>query len=64
MGFEKQHIKLRIGSVWAISFGGAERWKDFGVNDKINLAYTVEINDFNNRQSVQLKIVDMVKAEW
>lgn len=63
MGFEKQHIKLRIGSVWAISFGGAERWKDFGVNDKINLAYTVEINDFNNRQSVQLKIVDMVKAE-
>jgi len=63
MGFESQHIKFRLGSFWAISFGGAERWKNFQLSDKVNVAYTLEINDFNNHKSIQMKIVDLVKVE-
>ncbi len=63
MGFDNQHIKFRLGSFWAISFGGSARWQEFNLSDKVNVAYTLEINDFNNHKSVQMKIVDLVKVE-
>ncbi len=63
MGFDNQHIKFRLNGIWAIAFGAAERYKDFQVGDKINLVYYLEINDFNGRQEVQFKIIDIKKYE-
>jgi len=60
MGLEAQHIKFRIGTIWAISFGGSQRWQGFTIGDKVDLAYTIELNEFNGVKNVQIKIVDMV----
>lgn len=59
MGADKRHIKFRFGDVWAIAFGRAEEYKDLKIGDRVDVVYTVGFNIFNNRRSVQLKIVDL-----
>ncbi len=72
MGLEQQHIKLRLSVskeefnsnlsmkyIWAISFGGAEKYAEFKVGDQIDLVYYLELNDFNGRREAQLKILDI-----
>lgn len=73
MGFDNQHIKIRFSqlnsdnqtaqSFWGIAFGVAQNYKELVVGDRINLVYYLEINDFNNRREVQLKIIDIKKYE-
>ena len=64
MGIDNKHIKLKLKTDNsrirnAIGFGQAEMWKDFKIGDKIDIVYYLEINDFNGRREVQLKIVDI-----
>jgi single-stranded-DNA-specific exonuclease len=65
MGFDKQHIKLRLvddqsgRSFWGLAFGAAEAYKKFMIGDRVDVAYHLEINDFNGRQELQLKIIDL-----
>jgi single-stranded-DNA-specific exonuclease len=64
MGAENQHIKLRIKSenskvISALAFSQAEKWQDIKIGDTINMAYYAEINNFNGRSEVQLKIIDI-----
>lgn len=69
LGFDSQHIKFRFSAVnrengransfWAIAFGAAQEYKNFKVGDKVDLVYYLEINGFNGRKEVQLKIVDL-----
>ncbi len=63
MGQEKKHIKFRIGNMWALGFGRAEEWKAYKAGDRIDVAYTVCFNVFNNRREAQMKIVDIRLAE-
>lgn len=67
MGLNGQHIKLRVknGSspvVSALGFGQAAVWQDLRIGDKIDLAYRPEMNEFNGRSEVQVKIVDLSVA--
>lgn len=69
MGFDNQHIKLRLSetavptgrgsSFWAISFGSAQEYREFKVGDRIDLVYYLEVNEFNGRKEPQLKIGDI-----
>jgi len=73
MGFENQHIKLRLSSLdrpadrsvnfWALAFGAAQEYKEYKVGDFIDLVYYLEINEFNGRREPQLKIVDIRLAK-
>ncbi len=73
MGLLNQHVKFRLSSsggdnfrplsVWALSFGGAEDYRDFTIGDRVDIVYYLEINEFNGRKEAQLKIVDMRKNE-
>ena len=66
MGAEKQHLKLRLSdannprsnSFWAIDFNCVEKYKELNKGDIIDLVYYLDVNDFNGRSEVQLKIVD------
>jgi single-stranded-DNA-specific exonuclease len=65
MGADKQHIKLRLksqlpGLIHAIGFGQAEKWGSVNIGDTIDIAYHLDINDFNGRREAQMKIVDIV----
>jgi len=64
MGAENQHLKLRIKSenskvISALAFSQAEKWQDVKIGDIIDMVYYAEINDFNGRREVQLKIIDI-----
>jgi single-stranded-DNA-specific exonuclease len=61
MGVEGQHVKLRFNGFWAISFGGAQEWREYKIGDTVDIVYTLEINEFNGRREVQMKVVDMRK---
>ncbi|NIA18289.1 MAG: hypothetical protein GWO79_00170 [Actinobacteria bacterium] len=69
MGIDGKHIKLRMTNdecliaVNAIGFGQAEQWKDLRIGDKVDIVYYVEMNEFNGRSDVQLKIVDIKLCE-
>ncbi len=71
MGFDNQHIKFRLSnaegnggaSFWALAFGAAEQYRAFKIGDHIDLAYNLEINEYNGRREVQLKIVDVKLRE-
>jgi len=59
MGADKQHIKIRLSGIWALSFGGATRYKDIKIGDLVDIVYYLEINKFNGREEEQLKIFDL-----
>ena len=59
MGVGGKHIKFRLNGFWALGFNMTEEWKDLRIGDKIDIAYYVEMNNFNGRSEVQLKIVDI-----
>lgn len=62
MGSLGQHIKFRFNNLWAVAFGRAEAWSGFKIGDFVDLVYNSDINKFNGREEVQLKIIDMKKA--
>ncbi len=59
MGFENQHLKIRVAGVWALAFGLAEKYKQVKVGDIIDVVYYLELNEFNGRKEAQLKIIDL-----
>jgi len=63
MGVDSQHIKLRVNGFWALAFGGAERYKDLKIDDRIDLVCYLDINDFNGNREAQLKIIDIKKYD-
>jgi len=68
MGMENQHLKLKIRDErsafkTALAFGGAEKWGSLKIGEKIDIVYTVDLNRFNGREEIQLKIVDLKKSE-
>ena len=67
MGIDGQHIKLRLKQndssiISALGFGRAGEWRDLQIGDKVDMVYYVEINEFNGRREVQLKIIDLKKC--
>ena len=63
MGFDNQHIKIRISGIWALAFGGAEKYQGVRVGDKVDAAYYLEVNEFNGRREAQLKLIDLKPTE-
>lgn len=67
MGADGQHIKFRLApsnstrldGMWAVAFGRAQEWQNLKIGDTINVVYYMEINEFNGRREVQLKLIDI-----
>ncbi len=63
MGAEGQHVKFKLkneksGLLSAIGFGQSENFKDFQIGDTIDIVYYLDLNEFNGRREIQLKILD------
>ncbi|MDO8551243.1 MAG: single-stranded-DNA-specific exonuclease RecJ [bacterium] len=67
VGSEGKHLKLRLadpdsGLIFdAIGFGLTKSFPELGRQDKIDVAYNLIMDNWNNNQKVQLRIKDMQK---
>lgn len=63
MGLTGQHLKLKLtdgANIFsAIGFSQTEKWSHLRIGDAIDIVYYIEINEFNGRSEVQLKILDI-----
>ena len=59
MGADNQHIKLRFGRTWALGFGQSEKYKHLRPGNRVDIAYYLDLNEFNGRSDVQMKIIDI-----
>lgn len=59
MGIDGRHVKFRLNSFWAVAFNQAKEWQDLRISDKIDIVYYMEMNEFNGRSEIQLKVVDI-----
>ena len=64
MGLSGDHIKVKVtngrsGVFSAVAFYAFEKWGKLAIGDRIDMAFMPEINEFNGRREVQLKIVDI-----
>lgn len=68
MGAENQHIKFRLKSqdskaISALAFSEAKKWSEIKIGDQIDIAYYLELNEFNGRREVQIKVVDIALSK-
>ena len=63
MGADNQHVKFKLHDFWALAFGQTECYQDLKINDKVDIVYSVELNNFNNKKTLKFKIVDLKKSE-
>ena len=65
MGSEDQHLKLKLqqGELFfnTIGFSVPDEWKDIQIGDQVDLVYYIDINEWNGRREIQLKIIDLKK---
>lgn len=64
MGLLGKHLKLKLKQsdsniLTAVAFNAAEKYFDVKIGSIIDLAYNLDINDFNGRREVQLRIIDI-----
>jgi single-stranded-DNA-specific exonuclease len=63
LGQEGQHLKLKLESdgalKTAIAFSVPAGWREIRIGDTIDIVYYPEINEFNGRRDLQLKLQDL-----
>lgn len=59
LGADNKHIKFRFDGLWGIGFGRAEEWQDLKIGDFIDIVYYLEVNEFNGKENLQLKLADL-----
>lgn len=58
----KMEIKDQNSSIQAIGFNLGNLANDYKIEDKINIAGTLEINNYNGRETIQINIRDVMKS--
>lgn len=64
IGNDGKHLKFRLrdkGSnvISAVAFSMAEQWGSLEQGDVIDVVYYIELNEFNGRREVQLRLIDI-----
>lgn len=64
VGSDGKHAKLLLsqegfGTFDGIAFGMSERLKNFNIGDKIDVAYSIDLNEWNGNRILQLKVKDI-----
>lgn len=68
LGWDARHLRLKLRTAnskvkTALGFGQAEEWPDLKIGDTIDLAYYMEMNEFNGKREVQLRIIDLKPSQ-
>ncbi|MFA4942653.1 MAG: single-stranded-DNA-specific exonuclease RecJ [Patescibacteria group bacterium] len=64
MGGKGEHMKLRLAdnsrSLWAIAFFKNSEFSQLQIGSKVDVAYYLDLNNYNGKSEVQMKIIDLV----
>jgi single-stranded-DNA-specific exonuclease len=60
VGADGKHLKLRLSSFDAIAFGMGNMYAKVKPGTHIDIAYTIDMNIWNGRKSLQLKLRDIM----
>lgn len=60
VGVDGKHLKLRLSSFDAIAFGMGHMYPRLKSGAVIDIAYTIDMNSWNGRKSLQLKLRDIM----
>ncbi len=60
VGTEGKHLKLKAGGFDCIAFNQGKKAQELKIGNKINVAYNLDLNVYNGRSNLQLKIKDIV----
>lgn len=63
VGQDKTHLKMVVEGFGAIAFGQAKNIEELHPSQKIDLVYTIDLDTFANRKSLQLKVKDFRLSE-
>jgi len=67
MGGKGEHIKLRltdgVSSLWAIAFFKNKEFSEIQIGSQVDVAYYLDINNYNGRSEVQMKIIDLIPTK-
>jgi len=63
VGQEKNHLKLTLEGVGAIAFGQAQKGEKLGPSQRIDLVYTIILDEFQRAKSLQLMVKDFRMSE-
>lgn len=65
MGGNGEHVKLRLAnssrSLWAIAFFKNKEFSDITIGQKVDVAYYLDLNNYNGKSEIQMKIIDLIK---
>lgn len=59
IGADRKHLKMRIGDLEAVAFGMANVYGKLKPETRIDIAYTIDMNEWNGNKRLQLKIKDI-----
>ena len=59
IGSDQSHIKIEFNSISAIGFRLAEKSANFRPGDSVDIIFTLNLNDFNGKKSLQLILIDL-----
>lgn len=62
MGADKSHLKLFGTKTEAVGFGMAEKFEKLGQPRKLDIVFTLSVNNYKGNSTIQLEIVDFAPA--
>lgn len=63
VGADGKHLKLKLQAMDAIGFDLGYLAEELTEGEKIDIVFTIDINEWNNQKKLQLKIIDLRKGE-
>lgn len=66
MGSDGQHVKIKVQApnkitYDCVAFNVIDDWKRLAVGERVDIVYYIDMNEWNGRRDVQLKVVDVQK---
>ena len=62
VGSDQSHIKIDLENISCIGFRLAEKSSSIRYGDYIDIIFSLNLNEFNGRSSLQLVLIDLAKT--
>jgi len=61
LGKTQKHLKIFVDGLELIAFNQGEKFKELSRGQKVKVVYNLDVNEWNNKKTVQGKIISLIK---